>query len=67
MINLERTLTKSQRRKNKKRQAEAQRIELRKQRKNQFRKLRQKSKKNRTDLELRKHRKLRDFRRNHSG
>jgi hypothetical protein len=54
MINLERSLTKSQRRKIKKRDAEAQRIELRELRKRRYRRRRQKTKKNMFDSELKR-------------
>ena len=64
MINLKRNLTKTQRRKIKKRQAEAQRIEIRELRKRNYRRIRQKTKKNRFDPKLKKNRRLRDYIRN---
>ena len=58
MINLEKKYTKSQRRTNKKRESNKQKIELRK---IQNRKFRQKAKKNRFDSEMKKSRRLRDI------
>ena len=61
MINLERKYTKSQRRINKKRESDKQKIELRKIQNRRNRKFRQKSKKNQFDLKMKKSRRLRDI------
>ena len=61
MINLERKYTKSQRRINKKRESDKQKIELRKTQNRRNRKFRQKAKKNRFDPGMKKSRKLRDI------
>lgn len=61
MINLEKKYTKSQRRINKKRESNKQKIELRKIQNRRNRKFRQKTKKNRFDLEMKKSRRLRDI------
>ena len=61
MINLEKKYTKSQRRTNKKRESNKQKIELRKIQNRRNRKFRQKAKKTRFDPELKKSRRLRDI------
>jgi hypothetical protein len=64
MINLTRSLTKTQRRKEKKRAAKMQRSQQRKMEKAKYRKERQKSKKNQYDPKLNEPRRKRDFIRN---
>ena len=61
MINLEKKYTKSQRRTNKKRESNKQKIELRKIQNRRNRKFRQKAKKKRFDSEMKKSRRLRDI------
>lgn len=61
MINLEKEYTKSQRRINRKRESSEQKIKLRKIQNRRNRKFRQKAKKNRFDLEMKKSRRLRDI------
>lgn len=61
MINLEKKYTKSQRRIEKNRESNKQKIELRKIQNRRNRKFRQKSKKNRFDPEMKKSRRLRDI------
>jgi hypothetical protein len=61
MINLTRTFTKTQRRKERKRTAERQRIDLRELQKRRNRRNRQRKKTNRYNPELKISRKLRDF------
>jgi|GEM_PF-6356043 hypothetical protein len=61
MLNLEKKYTKSQRRINKKRESNKQKIELRKIQNRRNRKFRQKAKKKRFDSEMKKSRRLRDI------
>ena len=61
MINLEKKYTKSQRRTEKKREFNKQKIKFRKIQNRRNRKLKQKVKKNRFDLEMKKSRRFRDI------